>query len=376
MTMKALAEFKRLALVVPETLLCGPSYAQFFLWSRNTNVLDAKATWEQFTQPQNPYLEWFLRHYPPAPIRQLWATVYPKLKDRVKGISTHYDVSNEFYKLFLDQEYLFYTCADFLTADDSLELAQQQKADYLLNLIDPQPEERILDLGCGWGAMLKRIYQRTGDRANLWGYTLSTEQKRFIDETYGFNVELKDVVTTDYAPESWDKIYSIGFLEHVPKAQLLPLAKKLARAIKPTGHLVHHFFCQMTTAPPAKLLAGGADVFPGIELATWPQHVNTFEQAGLRVAHHSIHDYRPTIKAWYDRLAAQQTRAIELVGVRTYNRYLCYLAEAWRLFNDRDLLLMRFVLTRQDAPTPWQSPLYHIEETQHSDSPQPALQTV
>jgi cyclopropane-fatty-acyl-phospholipid synthase len=375
--MKALNQLKRFVLVLPETLLCGPSYAQFFFSSRKTEALDSAATWQQFTQPQTPTFEWLLRHYPPAPVRQLWATIYPKFQDRVKGISTHYDVSNDFYKLFLDQDYLFYTCGDFLSEDESLEAAQAHKADFILNLINPQPGERILDLGCGWGSMLKRIYQQTGDRANLWGYTLSVEQKRFIDETYGFNAELKDVVTTDYEPESWDKIYSIGCMEHVPKAELLPLSQKLAAALKPTGHLVHHFFCQMTAAPPAKLLVGGADVFPGCELATWQQHVTTFEQAGLRVAHHSIHDYRPTIKAWYDRLAAHQEEAIQLVGVRTYNRYLCYLAEAWRLFNDRDLLLMRFVLTRQDAPMTWQSPLYTEQPTtQRVESPEALLQAV
>ncbi|MGB3137592.1 MAG: class I SAM-dependent methyltransferase [Nodosilinea sp.] len=374
--MKALSELKRLALVVPETVLFGPSYAQFFFLSRNNSSLEAEATWKQFTQSQNPYYEWFLRHYPPAPIRQLWATVYPKLRDRVKGIATHYNVSNDFYRLFLDQDYAFYTCGDFLEQDDSLETAQKHKANFILNLIAPRPGERILDLGCGWGSMLKRVYQHTGDRASLWGYTLSAEQKQFIDETYGLNVELKDVVTTDYAPASWDKIYSIGFMEHVPKNQLLPLAKKLAAAVKPTGHLVHHFFCQMTSAPPARMLAGGADVFPGIELATWQQHVETFEQAGLRVAHHSIHDYRPTIKAWYDRLAAHQTEAVELVGVRTYNRYLCYLAEAWRLFDDRDLLLMRFVLTRQDAPVLWRSSLYSGASESHLNRPEPVLQAV
>jgi cyclopropane-fatty-acyl-phospholipid synthase len=375
--MKFLSEFKRLALVVPEAVLCGPSYAQFFFWSRNSEVLDSEATWKQYTQPRSPYYEWFLRHYPPAPVRQLWATVYPKLRDRVKGISTHYDVSNDFYKLFLDRDYAFYTCGDFLQSGDPLEAAQKHKADFILNLITPQPGERILDLGCGWGSMLKRIYQHTGDREHLWGYTLSAEQKRFIDETYGFNVELKDVVTADYAPASWDKIYSIGCMEHVPKDQLLPLAQKLATAIKPTGHLVHHFFCQMTPAPPAKMLAGGADVFPGIELATWQHHVDTFEQAGLRIAHHSIHDYRPTIKAWYDRLATHQAEAIQLVGVRTYNRYLCYLAEAWRLFDDRDLLLMRFVLTRQDAPIPWVSSLYAAGSSENPvEAPEAVLQAV
>ncbi|MGB5975247.1 MAG: class I SAM-dependent methyltransferase, partial [Nodosilinea sp.] len=117
--MKALSELKRLALVVPETVLFGPSYAQFFFLSRNNSSLEAEATWKQFTQSQNPYYEWFLRHYPPAPIRQLWATVYPKLRDRVKGIATHYNVSNDFYRLFLDQDYAFYTCGDFLEQDDS-----------------------------------------------------------------------------------------------------------------------------------------------------------------------------------------------------------------------------------------------------------------
>ena len=362
--MKTLAAIKRFALVVPETLLCGFSYSQFMFWSRRTKILDPESTWRQFTQHHSPYYEWLLKHYPPAPIRQLWATVYPKLRDRVKGIAAHYDVSNDFYKLFLDREYVFYTCSDFLSPDDSLETAQRHKADFILNLIDPKPGERILDLGCGWGSMLKRIYEHTSDRDNLSGYTLSVEQKRFIDETYGFNAEIKDVVTTDYAPASWDKIYSIGCMEHVPKNQLLPLAQKLAAAIKPTGHLVHHFFCQMSAAPPAKMLAGGADVFPGVELATWQQHLDTFEQAGLRVVHHSVHDYRPTLRAWFDRLVAHQSEAIELVGVRTYNRYLCYLAEAWRLFDDRDLLLMRFVLTRQDAPQPWRSSLYSTDVAQ------------
>jgi cyclopropane-fatty-acyl-phospholipid synthase len=360
--MHALLNLKRYVLVLPEALLCGPSFAKFFFYSRKPQALAGQETWRRFCQPsQNRLVGWFFDHYPPGFVRQLWANLYPRLKDRVKGISTHYDVSNDFYKLFLDKVYMFYTCGDFLSESDTLEDAQKQKADFILNLIDPQPGERILDLGCGWGSMLKRIYEKTGDRENLHGYTLSKEQRKFIEETYGYNVHATDVVTADYGLEEWDKIYSIGCMEHVPRANLLPLNQALARAIKPTGRLVHHFFCQMTPTPPPRLLAGGADVFPGIELATWQQHVETFEKAGLRVVHHSVHDYRPTIKAWYDRLVAQEEEAIQLVGVHTYNRYLCYLAEAWRLFDDRDLLLMRFVLLRQDAPVKWSSSLYREE---------------
>jgi cyclopropane-fatty-acyl-phospholipid synthase len=133
----------------------------------------------------------------------------------------------------------------------------------------------------------------------------------------------------------------------------------------------------MSAFPPAKMLVAGGAIFPGAELATWQQHVDTFEAAGLRIAHHSIHDYRPTVRAWYNRLVDNREEAIRLVGVQTYNRYLCYLAIAWRIFDERDLLVMRFVLTRQDAPTAWVSPLYDTESINRSTvTEKSVLQTV
>ena len=91
-------------------------------------------------------------------------------------------------------------------------------------------------------------------------------------------------------------------------------------------------------------------MFPGAELTSLRHHLKVFDRAGLHIAHQSIHDYRPTLRAWYDRLVEHRDKAIRLVGVHNYNRYLCYLADAWRLFDDRDLVLTRFVLQRQDAP--------------------------
>jgi cyclopropane-fatty-acyl-phospholipid synthase len=356
--MNMLARLKRVFLVVPETLLFGPSFARFLFWSTSPKRLDPKVVWQRFTQPSNRYYEWFLRNYPPGFIRKMWADIYPIFRDRVTGIAKHYDISNDFYKLFLDRKYLFYTCADFLEEDDTIEAAQENKANFILNLIDPKPGEKILDLGCGWGGMLSKIYNVTSDKDNLKGYTLSVEQKHFIDENLGFDVELSDVLKVDYGTAYWDKIFSIGCLEHTPKTELVPLAQKLATAIKPAGKLVHHFFCQTADYPATRLLACGADVFPGVNLSSLREHLAAFEQAGLNTVHHSVHDYRPTLKAWYDRLVDHQAAAIDLVGVQVYNKYLCYLAEAWRLFDDRDLILFRFVLQRQDAPLAWRSPLY------------------
>jgi cyclopropane-fatty-acyl-phospholipid synthase len=197
--------------------------------------------------------------------------------------------------------------------------------------------------------MLQKIYEKTGDKDNLYGYTLSREQKGFTDEKYGFRVEYRDFINTEYGQESFDKVFSIETMEHVRSCELLPLAVKLAKALKPKGKIIHQFFCQLGDVPPPHLRVAGLEIFPGSELSSLKKHLDSFEKANLKVTHHSVHDYRPTLKAWFDGLAANKESAIRLIGIRNYNKYLCYFAEAWRLFNDRDLMLMRFVLEPRSA---------------------------
>lgn len=91
------------------------------------------------------------------------------------------------------------------------------------------------------------------------------------------------------------------------------------------------------------------NIFPGSELTSFKKHLDIFEQANLKVIHHSIHDYRPTLEAWFNRLVANQTAAIELVGVQNYNKYQCYLAD-WTLDKISD---------RPSASTHHQSQEYH-----------------
>ncbi|MDJ0620426.1 MAG: class I SAM-dependent methyltransferase [Calothrix sp. MO_192.B10] len=365
--MTLVSELMRRLLWLPDVLLGGPAYARHLYLTRNNTPLDASVVWEGLTQPENPLFHWLSDHYPPPVIRKLLLNIYANSRDRIAGVSEHYDISNEFYQLFLDRRYMFYTCADFVCDTDTIETAQERKANYILNLVDPQPGERILDLGCGWGSMMKKVYETTGDADNLVGYTLAQEQIRFIQDTYGFRAEFKDVVTTEFEPESFDKIYSVGCIEHIPVRHLLPVARRLAQTIKPTGRIVHHFFCQLSEAPPTRLFALGVKMFPGAELTSLQHHLKVFDQAGLHIAHQSIHNYRPTLRAWYDRLVEHQDEAIKLVGVHNYNRYLCYLADAWRLFDDRDLVLTRFVLQRQDAPVKLQ-----VDVNCHAAEPMPS----
>ncbi|QQG42611.1 MAG: class I SAM-dependent methyltransferase [Candidatus Giovannonibacteria bacterium] len=337
---------KKFILFLPELIVFGLGFALFKFLIIGKKPLDPQKTWDLITKP-GVFRKWVEDHYPPKMFRKFIISYYRHTlmyKSHSYGISKHYDISNEFYKLFLDKKYMFYSCADFIKSTESLEDAQENKANYLVNLIDPRPGEKILDLGCGWGSMLQKIYEVTGDKENLVGYTLSEEQTKYINEKYGFHVEFKDFITTKYQENSFDKIFSIGSWEHVRQKDLLLLSQKLRKAIKPNGRIVHHFFCQIDEVPCPNALAGGLSIFPGSELSSLQNHLNIFEKAGFRIVHHSIHDYRPTLRAWFERLAENKNRAIELVGLKNYNKYLYFFAGIWKLFDDHNLLIMRFVL--------------------------------
>jgi cyclopropane-fatty-acyl-phospholipid synthase len=256
-------------------------------------------------------------------------------------------VSNEFYKLFLDKKYMFYSCADFARGDETLEEAQTAKADFILQLVDPKPGEKILDLGCGWGPMLRRIEEATGDRENLYGYTLSQEQVKYIRDFYGYNVELRNFITCHYNDAEFDKIYSIGAWEHVRHRDVPVILEKLYRTLKPGGRLVKHFFCPMAETIPAAAVVAQI-FFPGSFIPAYPTQKKAFEKAGFRIMHQSIHDYRPTLRAWFENLTANREKAIELVGVRTYNKYMVFFPASWRYFDDGEAMLVRFVLNKPE----------------------------
>lgn len=335
----------RAAFLPLEALVYGPSYAYLNYLIRSPKPLNHATVWHQVTRDLPPVADWVRNSWPVRPLRGLLMAAKMK-QDHVLGIAEHYDVSNEFYELFLDRKYMFYTCADFHHPGETIEEAQQHKADHILGLIDPKPGEKILELGCGWGAMLKRIYEHTGDKENLYGLTLSKEQVAYNDKHNGFNVEFDDFITRQYEPESFDTIYSIGAWEHVRPNEIAPLSKKLYAAIKPGGKLVKHFFCRVPDPLFATAVCSQL-YFPGSIGSPYRAHIKAFEGAGFRITHRSIHDYRPTLRAWFDRLVENRERALELVGVRTYNRQLTFFPASWRYFDEGLGMLVRWVMRKE-----------------------------
>jgi cyclopropane-fatty-acyl-phospholipid synthase len=327
-----------------ETFVYGPAYGTLQFWIRSSQPLDPQKTWKFITGDIPPPLEWFKRHWPLGFLRKLLVAAKMK-QDHVLGISEHYDVSNEFYELFLDKKYMFYTCADFPTGRETLEEAQTIKANFILNLLQPKAGEKILELGCGWGPLLKRIYEHTGDKENLFGYTISKEQVEYNRQHNGFNVEFRNFITTDYPESFYDKIYSIGAWEHVRPKEVPMLLAKLYKALKPGGMLMHHFFCRPNEQVPSTYPAAQI-FFPGTVSDSYCHQLRSFEAAGFRIAHQSVHDYRDTLRAWFERLADSRERAIQLVGVRTYNRYLVFFAASWRYFQDVIAMLVRVAMVK------------------------------
>jgi cyclopropane-fatty-acyl-phospholipid synthase len=327
-----------------ESLVYGPSYGTLQFLIRSPRPLDPEWTWKFITNDVPAPIQWIRTTWPPWFLRNL--LVEAKMRqDHVLGISHHYDVSNDFYELFLDEKYMFYSCADFPTGRETLEEAQTIKANFILGLIDPKPGEKILELGCGWGSMLRRIYEHTGDKENLFGYTVSQQQFEHIRARHGFNVEFRNFITSDYPQNHFDKIYSIGAWEHVRPKEIPLLASKLYGALKPGGTAVHHFFCRPNEIVPASYPVAQI-FFPGSKSAPYRHQVRSFEAAGFRVAHQSIHDYRDTLRHWFQRLIANRDRAIELVGVRTYNRYLVFFAASWRYFQEVTAFLLRIKMVK------------------------------
>jgi len=330
---------------VRDSAFYGPAYGLVNQLSKLTVPVDPALVWDEFNRQRHPAFEWFRKSYPPRPIIKL--LIRQKMRQsHAEGITEHYDVSNDFYKIMLDKKFMFYTCADFLHEGESLEQAQTNKANAFLELLQPRAGEHILELGSGWGAMLTVISERIGDSQYLHGYTLSKEQFEHNQAEKHFNVELKNFITADYPVEKFDAIYSIGAWEHVRPNEIAPLLEKLHRALVPGGRMVKQFFCFEREEMPVSALAGQL-CFPGSMLASHHFHVKAFEKAGFRIVRQTVGDYRPTIRAWFNNLVANQDAAIAAGGVRNFNRYITFASMFHRFFDDGESNLYRFQLVKR-----------------------------
>jgi cyclopropane-fatty-acyl-phospholipid synthase len=257
------------------------------------------------------------------------------------NVQHHYDVSNAFYRLWLDEN-LVYSCAYFRTESDSLDQAQVQKVDHVCRKLLLRPGEEFLDIGCGWGALILRAAQTYGVRAT--GITLSQNQFDYVSAKIA-ELGLGDRVRVrlcDYIDlpedEHFDKIASIGMFEHVGVRNYPRYFGKIERILKPGGLVLNHGITH-NGIDVDSLGSGIGDfieeyVFPGGQLAHVSRVIQGFAAAGLELidAEALREHYARTLWHWVDRLESNADTARTEVGEEKFRIWRIYLAGSAHAF--------------------------------------------
>ncbi len=270
-----------------------------------------------------------------------------------EAIQAHYDVGNRFYRLWLDSS-LTYSCALWAGEDDTLEAAQARKLDYIAGPALERGAKSVLDIGCGWGSLLRRL--SAGGVENLVGLTLSQQQLDYVRSLNLPGVDVRLESWRDHRPErAYDAIVSVGAFEHfadldLSEADRLAIYREFFQAchrwLAPGAPLV----LQTIAYGPAPALLGRElflEYFPESDLPQ-PYEIfrasqDFFEVTELR---NDREHYIRTLKAWHRNLRARRDEAVAEVGPERVEFYKHYLGASTMMFAARNTVLLRLKMTR------------------------------
>lgn len=311
-----------------------------------------------------------------VPVAGRYGRLFPSTRhDRsidAGAIAHHYDVSNDFYRLWLDPR-MVYSCAYFPDASLTLEQAQLAKIDHILTKLMLQPGQRLLDVGCGWGALAMRAASRFG--ANVVGITLSRNQHQLaLERVERAGLQGKvEIRLQDYrdVTGSFERISSVGMFEHVGLAHLGAYFAKLQSLLADGGLVMNHGITSTEPDSGGAPLGGGAFigkyVFPHGELPHLSLALREMQAAGLEVldVENLRRHYARTLTAWADNYEAAAEAIRATVSETTYRVWRIYLGGCAHAFAQDWVSLYQVLACKSGAdarlnPTPWsRSWMYH-----------------
>jgi cyclopropane-fatty-acyl-phospholipid synthase len=270
-----------------------------------------------------------VRHAPL--VTDLQGAIHSPERDQ-QAVPPQYGTSNDFYALWLDQR-MVYTCAYFTDPGQDLDTGQQQKLDHICRKLRLRPGERLLDIGCGWGGLVRHAARHYGVQA--LGVTITPEQARWAQEcirTEGLEASC-EVRLGDYREikrhAAFDKLVAVGFLEHVGEALYPAFFRQAWDLLRPGGAFLNHGIVLRATNPlPVGWTFIYRYVFPETELAPVSTTLQAAERAGWEVRDvESLREHDTlTLRHWLARLEAHAEEARRCLDDFTYRVFRLYLS--------------------------------------------------
>jgi cyclopropane-fatty-acyl-phospholipid synthase len=265
------------------------------------------------------------------------------------NIYAHYDLGNDFYKLWLDDQ-LLYTCAYFPTPDVSLEEAQIGKMDHICRKLDLRPGERVVEAGCGWGSLALHMAEHYG--VHVRAFNLSHEQIAYAREHAERRGLARQVEFVEDSYKSiagvYDAFVSVGMLEHVGLKDFPVLGNQIERCLEPHGRGLIHSIGRAHSQPMSVWME--REIFPGACIPSLKQILEVLEpnrMAVLDVENLRLH-YARTLEHWLDRFEKSVDRIESMYDSRFVRVWRMYLSSSIASFRVGSCQLYQIVFTRQN----------------------------
>lgn len=268
--------------------------------------------------------------------------------DNENYVQEHYDLGNDFYKLWLD-ETMTYSCAYFEHPDDDLKTAQLNKVNHIIKKLNPQPGKTLVDIGCGWGTLMLIAAKKY--HLKVTGITLSEEQYNFVSQKIK-DLNLTDsaeVILTDYRElvgRQWDYVVSVGMFEHVGSENLPGYFADVAKFMKEDGAaLIHGITRQGQGATNAWI---DKWIFPGGYIPGVVENIQNILDAGLQISDLEMlrRHYQKTTETWDHNFNDHLPEITEMMGERFVRMWDLYLQACAASFASGNIDVMQYLLTK------------------------------
>ena len=272
-----------------------------------------------------------------------------------KNVEKHYDLGEDLYNLFLDKEHRQYSCAYWKSPNETLEEAQQNKINHIIKKLNLKPGQNVLDIGCGWGSMCFEIAKQS--ECEVTGITLSKNQYEYcVKKTKELKLDNQchfELIDYRKIKGKFNRIVSVGFLEHVGRKFYKTFFKKLNNLMTEDGiSLIHTIGSTDHKAAPAPFIQ--KYIFRGGLVPSGSELIEALEKTDLVLSDMEslIHHYDKTLEVWLNRFLANRDKAKNLYSESFCKMWEFYLASCSAAFKYRDLLVYQLQIVKSFKAIP------------------------